>query len=86
MMLFGRRSSNLRRTIITLGLAGTLFSGGCAQHGGSGAQASAPVPAPAIQPLPEHQNAARYRAPVAETEVVRVFGYPVVDQFDSKAL
>ncbi len=36
--------------------------------------------------LPEQRNQSAYAEPVTETEVVRVYGYPTVDEFESQPL
>lgn len=77
-----------RKALLTLGLAGVVLSTGCAPyHGGGAGKPVEPVAqAPVVQPLPEQRNESRYGKPVAETEVVQVYGYPVVREFESRSL
>ena len=90
MQIAAFKEFRIPRAALALGLAGAMLSTGCAQQfGGQAAPQAAPVAETvtmAPQPLPEAQNEARYAQPVEDTAVVQVYGYPIVNEFQSQSL
>lgn len=81
---FNQRSPrSVRRSLALVAVVSLGLSSGCAQM--FKASPSEPV-ARAMPALPEIQNEQRYAKPVTETEVVQIFGYPVVQEFESRNL